>query len=84
VCGLPLLAFSTKYSNQPLMCGLCDTINNISSDFTVHVLYSISGSVADPGSGEFLPQGSGMIFFPDPGSLRRLKFNTPVSSRFYL
>jgi hypothetical protein len=28
----------------------------------------------DPGSGAFLPQGSGMIFFPDPGSLPRSKF----------
>jgi hypothetical protein len=36
----------------------------------------------DPGSGAFLPQGSGMIFFPDPGSLPRPKVN--ISSRFYL
>jgi hypothetical protein len=36
--------------------------------------YYIASSVADPGSGAFLPQESGMIFFPDPGSLPRPKF----------
>jgi type VI protein secretion system component VasK len=36
----------------------------------------IEGCVADPGSGAFLPQGSGIRddFFPDPGSLPRPKF----------
>jgi hypothetical protein len=41
----------------------------------------VAYSVADPRSGAFLPQGSGMIFFPDPGSLMCPKFNTGISSK---